>query len=62
MIIIEIHLNYVVGKDRVVPGKGPGYLGVDETVSYDESKKSPQLCRWHRPGSAGEGTWLSRCG
>ncbi len=30
------HLNYVDGTGRVVPEKGPGYLGVDETVSHDQ--------------------------
>jgi hypothetical protein len=38
MIIIKSDLNYVDGKGRVVPEKGPGYLGVDETVSHDYSK------------------------
>ncbi len=31
------HRNYVNGTGRVVPEKGPGYLGVIETVSYDYS-------------------------
>ncbi len=31
MTLVKSHLNYVDGKDQVVPEKGPSYLGVDET-------------------------------
>jgi hypothetical protein len=39
MIIVKSHLNYVDGAGRVVPEKGPGNLGVDETVSHDQDMK-----------------------
>jgi hypothetical protein len=36
MIIAKSHLNFVDGTGRVVTEKGPGYLGVDETVPHDQ--------------------------
>ncbi len=56
IIRVKSHLNYVDGTGRVVPEKSPSYHAVDETVSHDFSKKSPQLCQWHGPGSSVEGS------